>query len=250
MGSPVFVGEGEVRKEVPYEPQSGKPAGMLIALRKLSRPSKKVLEEILKRKYGEKEEAVESPEPPLTSNSQPTAPQNVVSKQILDEMAKPEPPEPKPSPTNDAGPLPPVEPTTESSAQVIPEKTPAPSVESLDSAPAADVEKSPEPQPSIFGDSGSIFGDESAESLFDAFDNELDDIFGGGGSFDELGGPTDWGGSALPHTGVAAEAVGSLAPSAPGRKVAVGLYPSMMMIWMRKMRMISLAIWEALVLSL
>ena len=46
--TPIFVGEGLVRKEVPFDPLSPqKPCGMLVGLRKLDRNSKSVFDDVL-----------------------------------------------------------------------------------------------------------------------------------------------------------------------------------------------------------
>ncbi len=72
--SPVFVGEGVVRKEIPFDQaQPQRPCGMLVALRKLNRASKTLLDEMLAAKDGGSSESSEEEDSPVEEDSVPAS---------------------------------------------------------------------------------------------------------------------------------------------------------------------------------
>lgn len=162
--SRVFVGEGVVRKEVPFDAENpSRPCGMLVALRRLDRASKAVFDAILALKEGA---AAPAPVP------EPSTPASPVS--AADVSASTPVPAPAPEP----------EPEPEPRAQVQLFATPDEEEDEVGAVSdpftkAVHDEPEPSPQENL------LFGGEAG------LDDELDDIFAGmtGGGFDVFGGP-------------------------------------------------------------
>jgi len=186
----IFVGEGAVRKQIlPTPGASATPSGMIVALKRMNRASKEVLDEIVRRRVAD--QLSESPTLHHSTATPPAAVAAVEPDEFEAELPEPEPVFAAAVETSrpQSGPAPAPEPRLGAEPEPKLEHNPELAVEPENPFADLDIDRA-------LGGGGGLFGD--------GLESELDDIFAEAGMFSsdtdgfDFSAPADLGGSALP----------------------------------------------------